>query len=79
MKLFMGLVFSFVMISCNDASDSSVNGDTVELKDPLLTHPPSEAITDSTRLVNDSVIVADTTPNNGSQVGRSDSIHKNRQ
>jgi hypothetical protein len=41
--------------------------------------PPSDAIPDSTRLVNDSVIVPDTTPGNGSQVGASDSIQRNKQ
>jgi hypothetical protein len=39
------------MIACNNSSDT-------ELKDPSVVHPLSEAILDSTRLVNDSVIVA---------------------
>jgi hypothetical protein len=41
--------------------------------------PPSDVIPDSTRLVNDSVIVPDTTPDNGSQVGASDYIQRNKQ
>jgi hypothetical protein len=48
-------------------------------KDPSTVHPPSEAIPDSTRLVNDSVIVPDTTPGNASQVGKSDSIQQQKQ
>lgn len=60
------------LVACND---NSAEG----MKDPSTVHPPSEAIPDSTKLVNDSVIVPDTVPGNGSQVGRSDSIQKNRQ
>ena len=55
------------------------NHDGQAEKDPSVTHPPSEAIPDSTKLVNDSVIVPDTTPGNGAQVGASDSIQKNKQ
>jgi hypothetical protein len=47
-------------------------------KDPSTVHPPSEAIPDSMKLVNDSLIVPDTVPGNGSQVGKSDSIQKNK-
>ena len=62
----------FAAVSCHDAEENSEQ----QLKNPAETHPPSEAIPDSTRLVNDSVIVADTTRGNGSQVGSSDSIRK---
>jgi hypothetical protein len=60
------------MVACNNTSSET------ELKDPSTVHPPSEAIPDSTRLVNDSVIVADTTRGNGSQVGKSDSMQKSK-
>lgn len=66
-------IFSVVLlaaVSCNNGG--------VEEKDPSITHPPSEAIPESTKLVNDSVIVPDTTPGNGKQVGNSDSIHQNK-
>ena len=71
-KYLLGLTIATVMVACNNSSDT-------ELKDPSTVHPPSEAIPDSTRLVNDSVIVADTNRGNGSQVGKSDSIQKKRQ
>ena len=58
---------------------SACNSGETEQKDPSEVHPPSEAIPDSTRLVNDSVIVPDTTPGNGSQVGRSDSLQRRKQ
>jgi hypothetical protein len=64
--VFMAGVFS----SCGNNSNQT----DAELIDPATVHPPSEAIPDSTRLVNDSVIVPDVTPGNGSQVGSSDSI-----
>jgi len=58
--------------ACNDNNNSGGE------KDPSVMQPPSDAIPDSTRLVNDSVIVPDTTPGNGRQVGQSDSIQKNK-
>jgi hypothetical protein len=65
------LIIAFLFAAC-----SNNNGGE---KDPSTVHPPSEAIPDSTRLVNDSVIVPDTMPGNGSQVGKSDSIQRNKQ
>lgn len=59
-KYFFSVFLVTGLIACNNSSSDS------ELKDPSTVHPPSEAIPDSTRLVNDSVIVADTTPGNGS-------------
>lgn len=64
----------FFLASCGDGNDRN----DMELKDPSATHPPSEAIPDSTKLVADSVIMPDTVPNNGKQVGHSDSIHRNQ-
>ena len=69
--LFFGLALA--LQACNDSNNNS--GASTE-KDPSVMQPPSEAIPDSTKLVNDSVIVADTTPGNGAQVGASDSIRK---
>jgi hypothetical protein len=71
-KSFFGLILIAALGACNNSSDA-------ELKDPSTVQPPSEAIPDSTRLVNDSVIVPDTTSGNGRQVGKSDSIQRNRQ
>ena len=68
--LFFGLALA--LQACNDSNNSN----TTTEKDPSVTQPPSDAIPDSMKLVNDSVIVPDTTPGNGSQVGKSDSIQK---
>jgi hypothetical protein len=59
--------------ACNDSNSD------VELKEPSLVHPPSEAIPGSTRLVNDFVIVRDIKVGNARQVGKSDSIQKTKQ
>ena len=68
--IFFSLLFT--MQSCgNDSSENTVE------QDPSSVHPPSEAIPDSTKLVNDSVIVPDTVPEK-SQVGGSDSLQKNK-
>lgn len=64
-------LLALVMAACNGSDGSE--------KDPSTVHPPSEAVPDSTRLVNDSVIVPDTLPGNGSQVGASDSIRQHKQ
>lgn len=71
---FLSLIFVLVLglQACN-------SGDTGVEKDPAVVHPPSEAIPDSAKLVNDSVIMPDTQPNNGSQVGNSDSIRRDNQ
>jgi hypothetical protein len=70
MKQLSIVLLLMVGLSCsNDA----------EMKDPSEVDPPSEAITDSMSLRNDSVISPDTTPGNGSQVGASDSIQKAKQ
>jgi len=65
------LALSLITAACNN------NGG--EEKDPSTVHPPSEAIPDSMKLDKDSVIMPDTTSGNGSQVGKSDSIQKNKQ
>lgn len=73
-KFFIGMVIVVSsLIACNNSSD-----DAEGEKDPSTVHPPSQAIPDSTKLVNDSVIVPDLTPNNGKQVGKSDSIQINK-
>jgi hypothetical protein len=47
------ILSGFLLFSaCNDN-----DGDNSELKDPALTQPPSEAIPDSTKIINDSVIM----------------------
>ena len=71
-KNFLVLALIFGMAACNN---SNSGGDE---KDPSTVQPPSENIPDSTKIVNDSVIVPDTTPGNGHQVGKSDSIQKSK-
>jgi NDP-sugar pyrophosphorylase family protein len=63
----------FSLQACNNDNDNAGAE-----KDPSVMHPPSEAIPDSTKLVNDSVIQPDVIPGNGSQVVKSDSIQKNK-
>lgn len=75
-KYFFYVTVMMGLIACNSGEN---NTDGSGEKDPSTVHPPSEAIPDSTKLVNDSVIMPDTTPGNGSEVGNSDSIQKNRQ
>ena len=69
-RLFAVLVTSWLILGCN-------NNDGGE-KDPSVMQPPSEAIPDSMKIINDSVIGPDTTPGNGKNAGNSDSIQKNR-
>jgi hypothetical protein len=74
-RYLMILGLALAMQACNDSnSNATINTE----KDPSVVQPPSDAIPDSTRLVDDSVIVPDTTPGNGSQVGKSDSIQKSK-
>jgi len=70
-KYTLVLLLFFGLQACNDSNNNG-GGE----KDPSVMQPPSDAIPDSTKLVNDSVIVPDVTPGNGSQVGQSDSIQK---
>ena len=67
------LGLALVTQACNNDNN---NETTNSEKDPSIMQPPSDAIPDSMKLVNDSVIVPDTTPGNGAQVGKSDSIQK---
>jgi hypothetical protein len=66
------LFFTTMIMACNNGDDAGAE------KNPSVVQPPSEAIPDSTKLVNDSAIMIDTTPGNGSQVGNADSIQKNK-
>jgi len=45
------------MLACGDTNNDADNS---EMMDPNEVHPIEETLTDSTKLVNDSVIVADT-------------------
>lgn len=59
------LLFLLVtLVSCGNSQTDA------ELKDPAEVHPPSEAITDSTKIVNDSVIVPDVSGDTGLQNNR---------
>lgn len=60
-KCFCLLLLVGTVVSCGN------NQTDAELKDPATVHPPSEAIPDSTTIVNDSVIVPNVTPDSGSQ------------
>lgn len=67
-RLFLPLFSVLVLAACNNnAEGDHAEGDTTDtaLADPSRVHPPEEAITDSTKLVNDSVIVPDTAPRSG--------------
>lgn len=78
MKRYALVLLSFLALqACNDGNNNNATNSGGE-KDPSVMQPPSDAIPDSTKLVNDSVIVPDVTPGNGSQVGQSDSIQKAR-
>ena len=55
--LLIALCFGF-LAGCDNQNDNDTN-DT-EMMDPAEVHPVEESLTDSTTLVNDSVIVADT-------------------
>jgi hypothetical protein len=73
MKIYaLALLLALGLQACNDGN----NNNGANLKDPSVMQPPSDAIPDSTKLVNDSVIMPDTTPGNRSQVGQSDSIQR---
>ena len=52
-------VLTFAVLACDNAANDGNNSNI--LSNPAETHSPSEAIPDSTRILNDSVIVADTT------------------
>jgi hypothetical protein len=71
-KIVGAFLLGAVVSACGDGNDRN----DAELKDLSVVHPPSEAIPNSTKLVNDSVIMPDVTPNNGSQSGGSDSIQR---
>lgn len=73
------VLFSLALLGLQACGNSTNEDDKAVMKDPSTVHPPSEAIPDSTKLVNDSAIMPDVTPNNGSQVGQSDSIQRNKQ
>ena len=74
-RIYFALLAAVVFtLGCSNGSDENSGGE----KDPSTVQPPSEAIPDSTKLVNDSVVVPDVTPGNGRQVGNSDSIQKNK-
>ena len=67
----MHKAFCFSLLLLLGAFASCGNGQTdAELKDPAEVHPPSEAITDSTKIVNDSVIVPDVSGDTGLQNNR---------
>jgi hypothetical protein len=69
-RLISAIAVLVILASCNNnTSDENAAGD------PSSVHPPSETIPDSTKLVNDSVIVADTTPGNNKPGTHDDSSH----
>lgn len=72
-KLFFSLTTLLILTACNNSN----NEDKMELKDPTETQPVSDAIPDSMKLVNDSVLVPDVTTNNGTFTGREDSAESN--
>lgn len=61
----------FVLAACSSNNDGAANNE-----DPNKVHPVSEALPDSTKLVNDSVIMPDIVPNNGKPGTKDDSSGK---
>ncbi len=70
-NILSGLLLISLVSACNDSDDANT-----ELKDPALTQPPSEAITDSTKIINDSVIVPDVSNDSLMNPGIGDSSSK---
>jgi hypothetical protein len=68
-KIILSPAFIFLVACTNGNNDA-------QLKDPSTVHPPSEAITDSTKLVNDSVIVPDTQSKVNARAGTRDSVQR---
>jgi hypothetical protein len=71
-KLVLSLTTLLILAACN----TSNNEDEAEMKDPTETQPVSDAIPDSMKLMNDSVVVPDVTSNNGTQTSREDSAER---
>lgn len=61
------------LAACNSNNDGTNN------EDPNKVHPVSETLPDCTKLVNDSVIMPDTVPNNGKPGAKDDSSRKQPQ
>ncbi|MEJ7676619.1 MAG: membrane lipoprotein lipid attachment site-containing protein [Segetibacter sp.] len=68
--LIAGIVFA--LAACNNNNEGANSNE-----DPNKVQPVSEALPDSTKLVNDSVIMPDTVPNNGKPGTHDDSSRKN--
>lgn len=62
-----------VIVACNNNEGAANN------EDPNEVHPVSETLPDSTKLMNDSVIMPDTVPNNGKPGTNDDSSRKQPQ
>lgn len=69
-RLLFPLFMSLFLAACNNNAEGEQEaGDTATdtgAGNPAAVHPPSEAITDSTQLVNDSVVVPKIAPSSGS-------------
>ena len=62
MKAFIGLALLFFVASCNDANTNKEdNTDSIEETDPAIMQPPADALPDSVKLINDSIIIRDST------------------
>lgn len=58
MKKFAGILFILFLLACGSPEPDQ------QLKDPSEVQPPEDAIPDTTKIVNDSVIVPDTPQRN---------------
>lgn len=58
-RLVLPLCAALFVVACNNNSGSNTSADSAA-GNPEVVQPPSEAIPDSTKIVNDSVIVPDT-------------------
>ena len=71
-RFLLSLTTLLVITACNNSN----NEEEAEMKDPTETQPVSDAIPDSMKLVNDSGVVPDVTPNNGTKTGSGDSAER---
>jgi hypothetical protein len=63
-QLFVALFGALALVACGNNADNDTSADS-SAGNPAEVHPPSETITDSTKIIGDSAIVPDTAPKTG--------------
>jgi hypothetical protein len=61
----LAITLAFAACGGNNNDNGNTSSGNANMSDPNKTHSEAEALTDSTRLVNDSVVVPDTTQGHG--------------